>query len=172
FSSGSLTWLLGTWPEPVLYSSASFFIPFRFAVSIGYWHDPYIQHFVRLSKERKAPEINRGYFARVHGIRQLIKAFLQKIECQCQIINLGAGMDTAFWTLKILVHTHYTDFLTLSNWSQAASCYILRPECLLLLPTPSQWTLPQFWLPITSCLGDYSNLLIFLRHLFLILRPK
>ncbi|KAL0616971.1 Protein PPP5D1 [Plecturocebus cupreus] len=31
-----------------------------FAVSIGYWHDPDIQHFVRLSKERKAPEINRG----------------------------------------------------------------------------------------------------------------
>uniref|UniRef100_A0A8C9KZH3 Leucine carboxyl methyltransferase 1 n=1 Tax=Panthera tigris altaica TaxID=74533 RepID=A0A8C9KZH3_PANTA len=27
---------------------------------IGYWHGPYIQHFVRLSKERKAPEINRG----------------------------------------------------------------------------------------------------------------
>ncbi|XP_070095485.1 leucine carboxyl methyltransferase 1-like isoform X2 [Equus caballus] len=75
----------------------------RFAVSIGYWHDPYLQHFVRLSKERKAPEINRGYFARVHGIRQLIKAFLQKTECQCQIINLGAGMDTAFWTLKIQV---------------------------------------------------------------------
>lgn len=62
---------------------------------------------------------------------------------------------------KILVHTHYTDFLTLSNWSQAAYCYILRPECLLLLPTPSQWTRPQFWLPITSCLGDHSNLLIF-----------
>ncbi|XP_070125803.1 leucine carboxyl methyltransferase 1-like isoform X2 [Equus caballus] len=73
----------------------------RFAVSIGYWHDPYLQHFVRLSKERKAPEINRGYFARVHGIRQLIKAFLQKTECQCQIINLGAGMDTTFWTLKV-----------------------------------------------------------------------
>lgn len=35
-------------------------IPSRFAVSIGYWDDPYIQHFVRLSKERKAPEINRG----------------------------------------------------------------------------------------------------------------
>uniref|UniRef100_A0A7N5JC93 Uncharacterized protein n=1 Tax=Ailuropoda melanoleuca TaxID=9646 RepID=A0A7N5JC93_AILME len=31
----------------------------RFAVSLGYWHDPYIHHFVRLSKERKAPEINR-----------------------------------------------------------------------------------------------------------------
>ncbi|XP_037363297.1 leucine carboxyl methyltransferase 1 [Talpa occidentalis] len=72
----------------------------RFAVSIGYWHDPYIQHFVRLSKERKAPEINRGYFARVHGVSQLIRAFLQKTQCHCQILNLGAGMDTTFWTLK------------------------------------------------------------------------
>ncbi|XP_004476025.1 leucine carboxyl methyltransferase 1 [Dasypus novemcinctus] len=72
----------------------------RFAVSLGYWHDPYIQHFVRLSKERKAPEINRGYFARVHGVNQLIKAFLRKTECQCQILNLGAGMDTTFWKLK------------------------------------------------------------------------
>ncbi|XP_075420756.1 leucine carboxyl methyltransferase 1 [Tenrec ecaudatus] len=72
----------------------------RFAVSIGYWHDPYIQHFVRLCKERKAPEINRGYFARVHGVSQLIKAFLRKTECHCQILNLGAGMDTTFWRLK------------------------------------------------------------------------
>uniref|UniRef100_A0A2R9A856 Leucine carboxyl methyltransferase 1 n=2 Tax=Pan paniscus TaxID=9597 RepID=A0A2R9A856_PANPA len=72
----------------------------RFAVSIGYWHDPYIEHFVRLSKERKAPEINRGYFARVHGVSQLIKAFLRKTECHCQIVNLGAGMDTTFWRLK------------------------------------------------------------------------
>ncbi|XP_055994852.1 leucine carboxyl methyltransferase 1 [Sorex fumeus] len=72
----------------------------RFAVSIGYWHDPYIQHFVRLCKERKAPEINRGYFARVQGVSQLLKAFLRKTECNCQIINLGAGMDTTFWRLK------------------------------------------------------------------------
>ncbi|XP_068962384.1 leucine carboxyl methyltransferase 1 isoform X3 [Petaurus breviceps papuanus] len=74
--------------------------PYLFAVSVGYWHDPYIQHFVRLSKERKAPEINRGYFARVHGVSQLLKAFLKKTECNCQVINLGAGMDTTFWKLK------------------------------------------------------------------------
>uniref|UniRef100_A0A4X1UQM0 Leucine carboxyl methyltransferase 1 n=1 Tax=Sus scrofa TaxID=9823 RepID=A0A4X1UQM0_PIG len=72
----------------------------RFAVSIGYWQDPYIPHLVRLSKERKAPEINRGYFARVHGVSQLIKAFLRKTGCNCQILNLGAGMDTTFWRLK------------------------------------------------------------------------
>ncbi|XP_025064064.1 leucine carboxyl methyltransferase 1 isoform X1 [Alligator sinensis] len=72
----------------------------RFAVSVGYWKDPYIQYFVRQAKERKAPEINRGYYARVHGISQLLKAFLKKTECNCQVINLGAGMDTMFWRLK------------------------------------------------------------------------
>ncbi|XP_008566688.1 PREDICTED: leucine carboxyl methyltransferase 1 [Galeopterus variegatus] len=40
----------------------------RFAVSIGYWHDPYIEHFVRLSKERKAPEINRGQSCGSNGL--------------------------------------------------------------------------------------------------------
>ncbi|XP_074866601.1 leucine carboxyl methyltransferase 1 [Carettochelys insculpta] len=72
----------------------------RYAVSIGYWKDPYIQYFVRQAKERKAPEINRGYYARVHGVSQLVKTFLKKTECNCQIINLGAGMDTMFWRLK------------------------------------------------------------------------
>uniref|UniRef100_A0A2K6FC75 Leucine carboxyl methyltransferase 1 n=1 Tax=Propithecus coquereli TaxID=379532 RepID=A0A2K6FC75_PROCO len=43
-----------------------------------------------------------GYFARVHGVNQLIKAFLRKTECHCQILNLGAGMDTTFWKLKWL----------------------------------------------------------------------
>ncbi|KAM9305887.1 leucine carboxyl methyltransferase 1 [Gastrophryne carolinensis] len=72
----------------------------RFAVSVGYWRDPYIQYFVRQAKERKAPEINRGYYARVHGVHQLLYAFLKRTECNCQIVNLGAGMDTTFWKLK------------------------------------------------------------------------
>ncbi|XP_054851032.1 leucine carboxyl methyltransferase 1 [Eublepharis macularius] len=72
----------------------------RYAVSIGYWKDPYIEYFVRQPKERKAPEISRGYYARVQGVSQLLMAFLKKTECNCQIINLGAGMDTLFWKLK------------------------------------------------------------------------
>lgn len=40
--------------------TACLFNSSRFAVSIGYWHDPYIEHLVRQSKERKAPEISRG----------------------------------------------------------------------------------------------------------------
>ncbi|XP_048350462.1 leucine carboxyl methyltransferase 1 isoform X2 [Sphaerodactylus townsendi] len=72
----------------------------RYAVSIGYWKDPYIEYFVRQPKERKAPEISRGYYARVQGVSQLLTAFLKKTECNCQIINLGAGLDTLFWKLK------------------------------------------------------------------------
>ncbi|XP_067343723.1 leucine carboxyl methyltransferase 1 isoform X3 [Channa argus] len=72
----------------------------RFASSKGYWKDPYIQYFVRSVGERKAPEINRGYYARVHGVNHLLDAFIRKTECHCQIINLGAGLDTTFWRLK------------------------------------------------------------------------
>ncbi|XP_067318058.1 leucine carboxyl methyltransferase 1-like isoform X3 [Anolis sagrei] len=72
----------------------------RYAVNMGYWKDPYIQYFVRQPKERKAPEISRGYYARVEGVGRLLKAFLQRTLCNCQIINLGAGMDTLFWKLK------------------------------------------------------------------------
>nr|XP_020660498.1 leucine carboxyl methyltransferase 1 isoform X2 [Pogona vitticeps] len=72
----------------------------RYAVNKGYWKDPYIEHFVRQPKERKAPEISRGYYARVQGVGRLLKAFLEKTEHNCQIINLGAGMDTLFWKLK------------------------------------------------------------------------
>ncbi len=48
----------------------------KFAVQQGYWADPYIQHFVRTA-ERKAPEINRGYFARVTAIKILLKQFIE-----------------------------------------------------------------------------------------------
>ena len=48
----------------------------KFAVQQGYWSDPYIQYFVR-SADRKAPEISRGYFARVTGVKTLLKRFIE-----------------------------------------------------------------------------------------------
>ncbi len=48
----------------------------RSAIKLGYWEDNYIGHFIK-SAERKAPEINRGYFARVKGVEILIEKFLQ-----------------------------------------------------------------------------------------------
>ncbi|KAK5622967.1 Leucine carboxyl methyltransferase 1 [Crenichthys baileyi] len=72
----------------------------RFATSKGYWKDSCLQYFVRNVGERKAPEINRGYYARVKGVNLLLDAFLEKTEGHCQVINLGAGLDTTFWRLK------------------------------------------------------------------------
>eukprot|EP00058_Branchiostoma_floridae_P021569 XP_002607059.1 hypothetical protein BRAFLDRAFT_68152 [Branchiostoma floridae] len=72
----------------------------RFAVQQGYWKDPYIQHLVRPG-ERKAPEINRGYYARTQGVGQLLDQFLQLTNCQCQVVSLGAGFETTYWRLKV-----------------------------------------------------------------------
>ena len=46
------------------------------AVNLGYWADPYLNCFVK-SVVRRAPEINIGYYIRVHGIRSLVKQFIQ-----------------------------------------------------------------------------------------------
>ncbi|XP_051789335.1 leucine carboxyl methyltransferase 1 [Erpetoichthys calabaricus] len=72
----------------------------RYAASKGYWKDAFIQYFVRQTSDRKAPEINRGYYARVKGVNYLLDAFVRRCEQNCQIINLGAGLDTTFWRLK------------------------------------------------------------------------
>lgn len=71
----------------------------RAAVQLGYWKDPYINYFMRAS-ERKAPEINRGFYVRVKGVHSLLKQFLEITKCQGQIVNLGAGFDTTYWNLK------------------------------------------------------------------------
>ncbi|XP_033629910.1 leucine carboxyl methyltransferase 1-like [Asterias rubens] len=71
----------------------------RFAVKQGYWKDPYIQFLVKAGN-RKAPEINRGYYARAEGLRRLLRQFMNLTQCACQIVNLGAGFDTNFWLLK------------------------------------------------------------------------
>lgn len=72
----------------------------RYAVHTGYWSDPYIQHFIKSSSDRKAPEISRGYYARVMGMKILLDQFLTTSNYNCQVINIGAGFDTLYWRLK------------------------------------------------------------------------
>lgn len=48
----------------------------RSAVQLGYWDDIFIGLFVKQAN-RKAPEINRGYYARVKGIGLLIDKFIK-----------------------------------------------------------------------------------------------
>lgn len=46
------------------------------AVFRGYYRDEYISYFVK-NPDRKAPEINRGYYARVKGVEMCIERFLK-----------------------------------------------------------------------------------------------
>lgn len=55
----------------------------RHAVRVGYWKDEYIGFFVK-NTDRRAPEINRGYYARVKGIQVGIEKFLEvNVEYAC-----------------------------------------------------------------------------------------
>jgi len=70
------------------------------AVSMGYWSDPFLPHMARQAgRDRRAPEIHLGYFARVAGVRMLIDKFFEACDTAVQVINLGAGFDTTFWRL-------------------------------------------------------------------------
>lgn len=71
----------------------------RGAVQIGYWTDDYIPYFIK-QVDKRAPEINRGYYARVKGIETFIQKFISRAGSSAQIINFGAGYDTLYWRLK------------------------------------------------------------------------
>lgn len=71
----------------------------KYAVSKGYWKDGNISHMVKAMTSRKEPEINRGYYARNESIWMVLKHFISMNNGQCQIVNLGAGLDTIFWRM-------------------------------------------------------------------------
>uniref|UniRef100_A0A4W5K2Z3 Leucine carboxyl methyltransferase 1 n=1 Tax=Hucho hucho TaxID=62062 RepID=A0A4W5K2Z3_9TELE len=107
---------------------------FRYATSKGYWTDPYVQYFVRSLGERKAPEINRGYYACVGGMNHL-DAFLRKTVCNCQIVKLGAGLDTTFWRLKVLPRKYIeVDFPMIKHTCSYIVVYLFRTKPPLLKP--------------------------------------
>ena len=80
----------------------------RSAISLGYWSDPYLPYFIRGAITKKAPEINRGYFARHYGVYNLVLNTLRKFgeidssaePVDVQIVNIGCGFDTLFWRLN------------------------------------------------------------------------
>jgi len=67
------------------------------AVNLGYWHDPFVKHFVN-RPSRVSPLMNRGYYTRVTAVQSIISKFLE--SGGKQIISLGAGFDTTFFQLK------------------------------------------------------------------------
>ena len=82
----------------------------RCCVQLNYWEDPFIQCLSRHGHaDRKPPEINRGYYARVSALTQLVNQLISVIDktgSAFQIVNLGAGFDTLYWRLKSLYLSH------------------------------------------------------------------
>ncbi|XP_049876219.1 leucine carboxyl methyltransferase 1 [Pectinophora gossypiella] len=103
----------------------------RCAVELGYWKDDYIGFFAKRA-ERKAPEINRGYYARVKGMEMFIHQFLERCGTKCQIINLGCGFDTLYWRLEDATRAGINfielDFPTVT----AKKCHIIKRNKQLL----------------------------------------
>ena len=69
-----------------------------FAVSLGYYEDPYVRFFAR-HPERKPPEISLGTYVRVMIVRLVITEFVTVFKRKCNVVSLGAGFDTLFWNL-------------------------------------------------------------------------
>lgn len=94
-----------TGDEGVMATNDSASVCKRSCVSLGYFEDPFVECFSRGHLERKPPEINRGYYARVATVTHLVQQFIEscvRSKKQVQIINIGAGFDTLYWRLKSL----------------------------------------------------------------------
>lgn len=65
----------------------------RQAVALGYWQDPYI-NLMSKSGSRKAPEINRGYFARTFAVKKLVQSFI-KVTDACEPLPMGDSMTVS-----------------------------------------------------------------------------
>ena len=68
-------------------------------IEAGYAQDPFLQAFTLKTAPRRAPLINRGYYIRTKAIRDIIRSFLTCDKNPKQIISLGAGFDTTYFSL-------------------------------------------------------------------------
>ncbi|KAI8878956.1 leucine carboxyl methyltransferase [Backusella circina FSU 941] len=80
------------------------------AVKLGYFNDPFVHLFVR-QPVRRSPIINRGSFIRSYAIDTLVKQFLSlsSPNKKKQIVALGAGFDTRYFTIKAGLLGEYKD---------------------------------------------------------------
>lgn len=97
----------------------------RSAVQLGYWKDSFLQYFIKAT-DRKAPEINRGYYARVQAMKYLVDKTIELTRGKCQVVNLGAGYDTLYWRLKdegkTIVNFVDVDFPSVTS----RKCYLIK----------------------------------------------
>ena len=71
-----------------------------YAEKMGYFSDEFVKLFARNSK-KMFPIINRGTWARVYAVRQILQRFMAQYEgTRVNIVSLGAGYDSTYFWLK------------------------------------------------------------------------
>ena len=73
-----------------------------YAEKMGYFSDEFVKLFAR-SQKKMFPIINRGTWARVYAIRQILQRFIAQYQQQSSrvnIVSLGAGYDSTYFWLK------------------------------------------------------------------------
>lgn len=166
----------------------------KYAVSRGYWQDNFVAAMVRSSPKAKQPEINQGYYARTEAIWILINKFLQATNKNCQIVSLGAGLDTSFWRLieqeinpkryveldfvnvvRSKIHTikskpKLSSYIS-SNWTQDDNKNSIISGKYCLLPADLR-DLSQVKEALSLSLIDYSLPTLFLTECVLVYMPS
>ncbi|KAI7862867.1 S-adenosyl-L-methionine-dependent methyltransferase, partial [Spinellus fusiger] len=69
------------------------------AARLGYLHDPFVTLFVR-QPVRRSPLINRGTMIRNKAVDSLVQQFMEAGSGKKQVVVLGAGFDTRYFTLQ------------------------------------------------------------------------
>ena len=70
-----------------------------YAESLGYFKDEFVSLFLQ-RKKKMFPIINRGTWARVYAIRQVILRFIAANKSKVNVLLLGAGYDSTYFWLR------------------------------------------------------------------------
>uniref|UniRef100_A0A0G4GPT2 [phosphatase 2A protein]-leucine-carboxy methyltransferase n=1 Tax=Chromera velia CCMP2878 TaxID=1169474 RepID=A0A0G4GPT2_9ALVE len=116
------------------------------AINAGYYEDPFLKHFCSRAA-RRSPLINRGYYARVAGMRKVIDLFLDAVPpgMTPQLVNLGAGLDTTFFYVNSRCGDRPFVFFEVDFPELVArkSMTILRKEACWSVLAPNKDDIPQ-----------------------------
>ncbi|KAK4050758.1 carboxy methyl transferase for protein phosphatase 2A [Microbotryomycetes sp. JL221] len=105
------------------------------AVQLGYLQDSSIHSFVPKTFKQQSllwkrpPLINLGTHVRVWSIDQLVQQFIHQFE-NVQVLNLGAGTDTRFWTLNDQQR------LNVSKWIEMDFIETTSSKCKTIVTNP------------------------------------
>jgi len=90
--------VLSTTNESIMLTAGDASRSKKTAVAKGYWKDDHINAMVPGPIEKKAPEMNRGYYARTEAVWNIVRNFVSN-NTEAQIVSLGCGLDTLYWRL-------------------------------------------------------------------------